>query len=76
VLNVGAGVPDAVTGNDPDVPTIKVVLVPLVNDGGTSMVISSVPELVEAAPAPLAVTLLSIVPLALPLTLTSRVSVG
>ena len=36
-VKVGAGEPDAVTLNDPAVPTIKVVLVPLVNAGAAPM---------------------------------------
>ena len=75
-LNDGAGEPVAVTVKEPAVPTVKVVLLPLVIDGGTSMVIESLVEEVELTPAPLAVALLMTVPVAVPETFTSMVSVG
>ena len=73
-LRVGAGVPVVVTVKEPWLPTVKLVLPPLVIDGATSMLKESVFEDVELTPAPLLVTLFETFPDALPDTFTSMVS--
>ena len=75
-VTVAVGEPVVVTENVPAVPTVKVVLFPLVMLGGTSMLIVSAPEDAEAAPAPLAVTVFETLDGAFEATFTSITSAG